>query len=175
MLEWVSDLVRAPGTLQSPVKGFHRTIESELHKSLHGWDLEELLPGRSLSPDETYYKKMFEAPPRTWSEYSLRPVPMLSALIVLGSSTVELNHRICGRDCKRVRRFQLGNPAYNNQSAIDVIIGTHAKEESTNLDKSRRGARRKSRQMEQRLEPTLNLIDAYRLARLFEFRLIPLP
>jgi len=66
------------------------------------------------------------------------------------------------------------NPAYNKQS-IDVIIGTDVQEEPTNLNKSHRGARKKSRQMEQWLELIWNLTDAYRLARLFEFRLVPLP
>jgi len=99
---------------------------------------------------------------------------MPSALTVLGSTTVELDHQICGADCKRARRFQLMNFAYNKQSAIDVIFGIDAKEKLTDLDKWRRGARRKFRQMEQRLEPTLNLTGAYRLTRLFEFWL-PLP
>jgi len=95
---------------------------------------------------------MFEAPPRTWREYSLKPVPMPSTLVVLSLTTVELDDRICGTNCKRARTFQLVNPAYNKQ-VIDVIIGTDVKEESTDLDKSRRGVRKKSKQMEQRLEP----------------------
>jgi len=70
MLDWMSGLARAPGTLQSPVEGFQRNVEPELRKSLHGWDLKELPPGRSLSPDETYYKRMFEAPPKIWSKFA---------------------------------------------------------------------------------------------------------
>jgi len=100
MFYWVPGLALAP----SPVESFHKTVEPELRKLLNGWDLEKLPPGRSLSP-KIYYKRMFEAPPRTWSEYSLKPVPMTSVLTVLGSITVEFDHRICGADCKRTKRF----------------------------------------------------------------------
>jgi len=70
---------------------------------------------------------------------------MRSALVVLGLTMVELDHRICGEYCKRIRKFQLMNPAYNKQSAIYVIIGTDVKEESLDLVKLRRGVKRKSR------------------------------
>jgi len=99
------------------------TMEPELCESLHEWDLEDVLLERSLSPDETYYKRMFEASLRTWSDYSLKPVSISSALVVLALTTVELDHRICGEDSKHIR-FQIANPAYDRRSAIDIIVGT---------------------------------------------------
>jgi len=108
---WVSSgLTSAPGILQSPVEGFHRIVEPELRKSLHGWELKRLSPERSLFPDDACYKKIFKASPRTCSEYSLRSVP-ISVLVVLSLIAVELDHRICGGDYRCVRRFQLANPA----------------------------------------------------------------
>jgi len=109
--------------IESLVEGFLRAVEPGLRKSLHEWDLEKVPPERSLSPDETYYKRMFEASSRTWSDYSLKPVPISSALVVLDLTTVELDHRICGEDSKHIR-FQIANLAYDRRSAIDVIIGT---------------------------------------------------
>jgi len=101
-------------------------------------------------------------------------VPISSALVVLNLITVEPDHRICSEDCRRARRFQLANSAYDKQSAIDVIIETDMKEESIDLDKLRRGARRKFLQMDQRVKYILDL-SAYRSARLSEFRLVLLP
>jgi len=105
MLGWVSSgSTRTPGTLQ--VKNIHRTVESDLSKIRQGfWELEKLPPKRSLSPEEAYCKKMFKMPPRVCSEYSLNSVPMLLVLIML--SLVEPDHRICGEDCRRVRKLQL--------------------------------------------------------------------
>jgi len=69
------------------------------------------------------YKKMFEASSRIWSDYSLKTIPISSALVVLGLTTIELDHRICNEDNKRIR-FQIANPTYDRRSAIDVIIRT---------------------------------------------------
>jgi len=66
---------------------------------------------------------MSEASSRIWSDYSLKSVPISSTLVVLGLTTVKLDHRICGEDSKHIR-FQIANPAYDRRSAIDVIIGT---------------------------------------------------
>jgi len=53
MLNWVPGLSRATGTLQSPVEGFHKTVEPGLRKLLYGWELEvltwvKLIPGQSV-------------------------------------------------------------------------------------------------------------------------------
>jgi len=67
---------------------------------------------------------MFKVSSRTCSEYSLKSVPMPSALIMLSLATVEPDYRICGEDRRRIRKFQLANPAYDKLSVIDVIIKT---------------------------------------------------
>jgi len=41
---------------------------------------------------------------------------------MLSLTTVEADQRICGGDCRRVRKLQLADPAYDKQLAIDVII-----------------------------------------------------
>jgi len=78
-----------------------RAVEPGLSKSLHEWDLDEVPFERNLSPDETCYKKMFEASSRTWSDYSHKPILISSILVVLSLTTVELDHRICCEDSKR--------------------------------------------------------------------------
>jgi len=96
-------------------------MKPELCELLNEWNLAEVTSERSLSPDEMCYKRMSEASSRTWSDYSIKPVPISLALVVLGLTTVD--YRICGEDNKRIR-FQIANPAYDRRSAIDVIVGT---------------------------------------------------
>jgi len=59
--------------IKNLAEGLLRAVEPGLRKSLHEWDMKEVPPERSLSPDETCYKIMFEAS-RIWSGYSLKPI-----------------------------------------------------------------------------------------------------